>query len=62
MLTGNAELLNKLGAMKKQIKEIEGEIKKRAESKAIDNNGYYIVYLEEIGQYMIVDEDFKSEV
>lgn len=64
MLTGNKDLLNRLGALKKQIKEVENEIQLRIKHGLIDNSGYKIIHLKELDHYIIVDEDFaeKSEV
>jgi hypothetical protein len=59
MLTGNKELLNKLGALEKQIEVVKKEIQKRIDNQLPDDDGYVIVYLKEIGQYMIMDKDFS---
>jgi tetrahydromethanopterin S-methyltransferase subunit G len=59
MLTGNKELLNKLGALEKQIEVVKKEIQKRIDNQLSDDDGYVIVYLKEIGQYMIMDKDFS---
>lgn len=61
MLTGNAELLNRLGALKKQIKEVENEIQLRIRHGLIDNSGYRIIHLKELDHYIIVDKDFTEQ-
>jgi hypothetical protein len=39
MLTGNKELLNKLGALEKQIEVVKKEIQKRIDNQLPDDDG-----------------------